>query len=209
VPHPNYQLAQGSGNLPAQPLERGMNDRNQRSQSIGKDSRKGAVASVLCVTAILYFAIQWKYASRIGPNKIFSASRMTDQADFAVMIDGLSKAVLRACNRGNLNTVLFDDSDSALPYIETKGDHLGGCMVTRETLVTPFSKSEMDSCNVVYIREYVPSYADQNPEAALRTYNTLHTSPWILMDRWVSNDERFGFALYRHPCSVEKDVKWK
>jgi hypothetical protein len=134
---------------------------------------------------------------------------MTDQADFAVMIDGLSKAVHRACNRGTLNTVLFDDSDSALPYIETKGDHLGGCMVIRETLVTPFSKIEMDGCNVVYIREYGPSYADQNSEAALRTYNTLDTSPWILMDRWVSNDERFGFALYRHPCSMEKDVEWR
>ena len=186
-----------------------MNDRNQRSQRIGEDSRKRAFARVLCVTAILYFAIQWKYASRIGPNKIFSASRVTDQVDFAVMIDGLSKAAHRACNRGSLNTLLFDDSESALPYIETKGDRLGGCMVIRETLVTPFSKIEMDGCNVVYIREYGPSYADQHAEAALRTYNTLHTSPWILMDRWVSNDERFGFALYRHPCSMEKDVKWK
>jgi hypothetical protein len=186
-----------------------MNDRNQRSQLIGEYSRRGAFAGVLCVTAILYFAIQWKYASKIGPSKIFSARRTADQANFAVMIDGLSKAVHRACNGGSLNTLLFDDSESALPYIETKGDRLGGCMVIRETLVTPFSKIEMEGCNVVYIREYEPSYSDQNSEAALRTYNTLHTSPWILMDRWVSNDERFGFALYRHPCSMEKDVKWK
>jgi hypothetical protein len=187
-----------------------MNDRNQRSQRIGKDLSKSAFAGVLCVTAILYFAIQWKYASRIGPNnKIFSASRTADQVDFAVMINGLSKAAHRVCNGGNLNTLLFDDSESALPYIETKGDRLGGCMVIRETLVTPFSKIEMDGCNVVYIREYGPSYADQNSEAALRTYNTLHTSPWILMERWVSNDERFGFALYRHPCIVEKNAKWK
>jgi hypothetical protein len=186
-----------------------MDDRNQRSQRIGIDLSKRAFASTLYIAAILYFAIQWKYASRIGPNKIFSASRIADQVDFAVMIDGLSKAVHRVCNGGSLNTLLFDDSESALPYIETKGDRLGQCMVIRETRVTPFSKIEMDGCNVVYIREYGPSYADQNAEAALRTYNTLHTSPWILMDRWVSNDERFGFALYRHPCSVEKEVKWK
>jgi hypothetical protein len=184
-----------------------MNDKNQRSRRISKDSHKSAFTGVLCVTAILYFAIQWKYASRIGPNKIFSASRKTDQADFAVMIDGLSKAAHRACNGGSSNTLLFDDSESALPYIETKGDRLGGCMVIRETLVTPFSKIEMEGCNVVYIREYGPSYAGQKSEAALRTYNTLHTSPWILMDHWVSKDERFGFALYRHPCSVEKNVK--
>jgi hypothetical protein len=172
-----------------------MNDRNQRSQPIGRDLSKSAFVSALCVTAILYFAIQWKYAAKIGPNKIFSASRTTDQVDFAVMIDGLSKAVHRACDGGSLNTLLFDDSESGLPYIETKVDRLGRCMVIRETNVTPFSKIEMEGCNIVYIREYGPSYADQNAEAALRTYNTLHTSPWILMERWVSNDERFGFAL--------------
>jgi len=161
------------GNLPVRPIECGMNARNQHSQRIGKDLSKSAIAGLLCVTAILYFAIQWKYASRIGPNRIFSASRMTDQVDFAVMIDGLSKAAHRACNSGSLNTLLFDDSESALPYIETQGDRLGGCMVIRETNVTPFSKAEMEGCNVVYIREYGPSYADQNSEAALRTYNTL------------------------------------
>jgi hypothetical protein len=115
------------------------------SPTLGKHSPK-AVAGVLCVTAILYFAIQWKYASKIGPkNKIFSASRTADQADFAVMIDGLSKAAHRACNGGSLNTLLFDDSESALPYLGTKGDRLGGCMVIRETNVTPFSKAEMDA----------------------------------------------------------------
>jgi hypothetical protein len=36
------------------------------------------------VTAILYFAIQWKYASRIAPNRVFSASRMTDQVGMAI-----------------------------------------------------------------------------------------------------------------------------
>jgi hypothetical protein len=61
-----------------------MNDRNQHSQRIGKDLSKSAIAGVLCVTAILYFAIQWKYASRIAPNRIFSASRMTDQVGMAI-----------------------------------------------------------------------------------------------------------------------------
>jgi hypothetical protein len=186
-----------------------MNGRNQRLQRVGKESRKGAFAGVLCVTAILYFAIQWKYASKIGPSKIFSASRMTDQANFAVMIDGLSKAVNWACNGSGLNTLLFDDAEDALPYIETKGDRLGECTIIRETNVTPFSNIEAEGCGVVYIREYAPSYEDQNSETALRMSNTLHTSQWILMDRWVSSDQRFGFALYRHPCSMGKDVKWK
>jgi hypothetical protein len=191
------------------PVETWKERQGSVSPTLGKHSPK-AVAGVLCVTAILYFAIQWKYASKIGPkNKIFSASRTADQADFAVMIDGLSKAAHRACNGGSLNTLLFDDSESALPYLGTKGDRLGGCMVIRETNVTPFSKAEMDGCNVVFIREYEPSYADQNTAEALRTYNTRHTSPWISMDRWVSDDRRFGFALYRHPCSVEKDPKRK
>lgn len=186
-----------------------MNDKNQRSQRTGKDSRNRALVGVLCVTAILYFAIQWKYASTIGPNKIFSASRKTDQADFAVMIDSLSKAAHGVCSGGDLNTLLFNDSESALPYIQTEDDRLGGCTVIRETSVTPFLKIEMDGCNVVFVREYGPSYTDPNAEAALRTDGSMSTKPWILVDHWVSNDERFGFALYRHPCSVEKDVKWK
>jgi hypothetical protein len=186
-----------------------MNDRNQRSQRIGKDSRNRALAGVLCITAILYFAVQWKYASRIGRNKIFSVSRKTDQVDFALMIHEMSEAARRVCNRGALNTLLFNDSESSLPYIVTEGDRLGGCTVIRETSVTPFSKIEMDGCNVVFVREYGPLYTDPNAEAALRTDDSMSTNPWILADRWVSNDGRFGFALYRHPCSVENDVKWK
>src|ERR1700733_3987816 len=99
-----------------------MNDRNQRLQRTGKESRKRALTGVLYVTAIPYFVIQWKFASRIGPNKIFSASRKTDQVDFAVMIDSMSNASRRECNTGNLNTLLFNDSEIAVPYIETKGD---------------------------------------------------------------------------------------
>jgi hypothetical protein len=186
-----------------------MNDRNQRLQRTVKESRKRALTGVLYVTAILYFLIQWKFASRIGPNKIFSASRKTDRIDFAVMIDSMSNAARRECNTGNLNTLLFNDSEIAAPYIETKGDRLSGCTLIRETAVTPFSRIEMDNCNVIYIREYGPTYTDPSAEVALRTDDTLPTNPWILLDRWVSNDGRFGFALYRHPCSAENDVKWK
>jgi hypothetical protein len=134
---------------------------------------------------------------------------MTDQADFADMVDRLSKAAYRACNTTVSNVLLFDDSESALPYTEPKDDGLGGCATIRETNVTPFSKTEMDKCNVVYIREYEPSYAEANSDAALQTYDSLQTSPWILIERWVSKDGRFGFALYRHLCSVENDLKWK
>ena len=187
-----------------------MNDRNQRLQRTGKESRKRALTGVLYVTAILYFVIQWKFVSRIGPNKIFSASRKTDQVDFAMMIDSMSNAARRECNTGNLNTLLLNDSEIAVPYIETKGDRRSGCTLIRETSVTPFSQIEMNNCHVIDIREYGPTYTDPSAEVALRTDDAMHTTrPWILMDRWVSNDRRFGFALYRHPCSAENDVKWK
>jgi hypothetical protein len=185
-----------------------MSHRNQHAKHSEKRPVTQATAIALCIGAFLYFAVQWKFAPKIGPNKIFSAYRVTDQADFVVMIDSLSKAIHRTCNNGSLNTFLFDDGDSALPYLKIKGDRLDGCIMMRETNVTPFSKDEMDGCNVVYIREYEPSYSKLDLAAALQTYNTLHTSPWISIDRWVSNDERFGFALYRHPCSVQKDTIW-
>jgi hypothetical protein len=154
----------------------------------------------LFLTAILYCAAQWKYASKIGPNKIFSSSRKMERADFVSMLNELSKATHRACSANPLSKVFFDDGDRALPYMETSGDRLYGCATVRHTNVTPFSKSELDDCNVIYVREYGPQDAPD-----LQIYNILHTRPWTEMERWISGDEQYGFALYHHSCFGNSD----
>ena len=154
----------------------------------------------LALAAILYCAIQWKYAASIGPNKIFSSSRTMERADFADMLNGLSKATQRACSANPLSRLLFDDGDSALPYMKISGDRLSGCVTVRETNVTQFSKAEIDDCNVVFIREHAPS-----DKVGLQPSDGRSTRPWVDMERWTSSDGQFGFALYRHPCIANED----
>lgn len=154
----------------------------------------------LALAAVLYCAIQWKYAASIGPSTIFSSSRRIERADFADMLNELSKAAHRACSANPLSKLLFDDGDSASPYMKITGDRLDGCVTIRETNVTPFSKPEMDDCNVVVIREHTPSN-----KSRLQIYDPFHTRPWIETERWISGDHLFGFALYRHSCITNKD----
>jgi hypothetical protein len=157
-------------------------------------------SSALALAAILYCAVQWKYAASMGPHTIFSSSRTTDRADFAGMVDRLSKAIQGACSANPSSELLFDDGDSALPYLKISDDRLSGCVTVRNTNVTPFSRLEMDDCNVVFVREHNPS-----DKSILQIYDTLHPRPWIETERWMSSDGRFGFALYRHECFPNQD----
>jgi hypothetical protein len=118
------------------------------------------------------------------------------------MLNELTKAIHRACSVNPSSKLLFDDGDSASPYLKISGDRLDGCLIVRDTNVTPFSKLEMEDCNVVFVREHHPS-----DRSRLQIYDTLHTRPWIEMERWISSDGQFGFALYRHLCIPNNDGK--
>jgi len=125
---------------------------------------------------------------------------MVDRADFADMVDELSKATQKVCSADPLSKLLFDDGDSASPYLKISGDRLAGCAMVRETNVTPFSKAEIDDCNVVFVREHTPP-----DKIGLQPSDGRHTRPWIETERWLSSDGQFGFALYRHSCMADKD----
>ncbi|HZB87327.1 MAG TPA: hypothetical protein VE291_01600 [Terracidiphilus sp.] len=153
---------------------------------------------MLFLPAILYCAVQWKYTATMGASTIFSSSRRMERADFADMLNELSNATQTACRANPLTRLFFEDGDKALPYMKLSGDRLGGCSTVRNTNVTPFTKVEMEDCNVTFIREHIP------PDTAeLHMDNTLHTRPWIEVDRWFSSDGQYGFALYRHACLAD------
>jgi hypothetical protein len=116
------------------------------------------------------------------------------------MLNELSKATQRACGANPSSKLLFDDGDSALPYMRISGDRLDGCATIRETNVTQFSQAEIDDCNVVFIREHTPS-----DKVGLQPSDGRATRQWIEMERWISSDGQFGFALYRHACMANKD----
>ena len=100
--------------------------------------------------AMLYCAVQWKYAARLGSQTIFSSTRTHDRASFADMLNNLTEATGKVCNANPLSRMLFDDGDYALPYMHISNDRIGGCVMIRNTNVTPFSKLDLDDCNVIF-----------------------------------------------------------
>jgi hypothetical protein len=125
---------------------------------------------------------------------------MIERNDFAEMLNELTKALQRTCSVNLSSRLLFDNGDSASPYLKISGDRFDGCVIVRETDVTLFSKPEIDDCNVIFIREHSPSDIPRQ-----QIHETLPTRPWTETERWMSSDGQFGFALYRHSCTVNKD----
>jgi len=165
------------------------------------DLRTRSVSKIaLAFVAVFYCGVQWKYAASIGPHTIFASSRRAERADFADMLNELSKATRRACSANPSSRLLFDDGDSASPYLKISGDRFGGCVMVRETNVTQFSEAEIDDCDVVFVREHTPS-----DKIGLQPSDGRHIKPWVEMERWTSSDDQFGFALYRHPCMRNED----
>ena len=111
------------------------------------------------------------------------------------MLDELTKATRETCRVNPSSRMLFDDGDYASPYLKTADDRSYGCAIVRETNVTSFSRSELDDCDAVFIREHNPF-----DRLKLQIYDTLSAKPWIETARWMSSDGQFGFALYRHSC---------
>jgi hypothetical protein len=146
--------------------------------------------------ALAYCAVQWKRASAMGGTRIFSSSRQTDRANFAAMVTGISQATEEACRSGGVHSVFFDDHDVVVPYLELDRSVTNGCHIIRETVVTPFSKAELQGCDVEVIRESSPYRRDTE----LAVTDGLDLPPWSRTIRWFSSDGRFGFAAYRHPC---------
>jgi hypothetical protein len=172
--------------------------------------RKPLLTGVLWTTAIFYFGIQWKGASTIAGNKIFSSSRETDRADFATMVNTMSEAARRVCGARGRTALLFGEGDVVVPYLKTVHDTFGGCEISREIPITFFSKSELEDCNIVFIREFSPGWphglAVDPHQRGVPDLRFAGIS-WTEMERWTSSDGRFGFAFYGHRCSGEGSRK--
>jgi hypothetical protein len=174
---------------------------------MSEDLRKPLWAAILLITAIVYFGVQWTGASTIAGSKIFSPSGDIDRAEFAGMVRAMSEAAHRACGAHASRKLLFADGDIVMPYLPVVHDTLDGCELEGELLITQFSKSELEDCNAVFIREVSPNYAfgfgvDSRrrgiPDARVQGI------PWTEVERWRSTSGMFGFALYGHPCADGK-----
>jgi hypothetical protein len=156
---------------------------------------------LFCVVAAFYFAAQWGAASKIGGNKLFSATKKQDRANFKLMVDVISETAKRRCGPNGSKKIYFLDSDAVTPYLLDTNGSLGDCELVRDTTVTPFSVAEMSNCTVVIVRDFSPPTNEiPNPQTA-EQYPDFTGLQVAEIDHWSSSDKRFGFAFYRPLCS--------
>lgn len=168
-----------------------------------KDSRSLLVLSLL---AFFYFAVQWLGASTMGGCRIFSPSMRADREDFARMVNQLSSAARVYCASGKQRKILFQDGDFATPYIAGDAGPLGRCEVVRVTAVTPLTNDELDDCGNLFVRESAP-LGSYRFERGFVTDPILQAYNWPELSRWTSEDGRYSFTIYLHPCAAPGDRK--
>lgn len=169
-------------------------------------SKKPTSLFVLSTVAILYFGVQWLAASTMGGCRIFSPSMRADRADFSNTVDRISTAARFYCASGNPRKILFQDGDVVTPYIVGDTSPLGHCEVVRVTAVTPFTETEVEECGDMFVQESLPPRT-YDFERGFWTDPVLQPYNWPELYRWVSEDGRYGFAIYIHPCAAPVDRK--
>lgn len=154
---------------------------------------------LLSVAAVLYFAAEWLGASTMGKCRIFSSSAKADRANFAAMIHQFSTTAGKECASGSPRTLLLEDEDVLTPYFVSAEGTLGQCEVTRLTPVTPLTQAQAEACGNLLVTEISPP----GPQKLIYKYRpnpNFARNQWVEIDRWASEDGRYGFTLYRNPC---------
>jgi hypothetical protein len=153
-------------------------------------SRQVLQRSLITIT-LLYACVEWRLAAKISGSSIFSHRRSQEIKEFDSFVEEIAKRVSSECTSGRTSTVLFDDDDVALPYLVNRIARQAPCTVGRETAVTPFSASELDSCSTILIKEqhlpHVPP--DKAPPVQDRGL--------IAESHWASGSNGFSFSVYR------------
>jgi len=142
----------------------------------------------------------------MGGCRIFSASRRADRTDFAMMVNQISAAARVYCASGSPQTIVFEDEDVVTPYIVGVADPLGHCEVVRPTPVTPLTEAEFEACGNLFVTELLPPHSEVFKHKIAIDPNR-QTHGWAELDRWASEDGRYGFTIYRHPCAALGDRK--
>ena len=148
-------------------------------------------AILLGLVAFGYFSLQWLASSKIAGNIIFSQSAAVDRENFSKMVKSISELARLKCGSEGVDKILFDDGDVVTPYLLGADNKLGNCEVSRETVVTPFTASEKQACNVLRIHQYSPP-AVENPDE--------YESTQFEIERWYSKDHRFGYQVLLSRC---------
>jgi hypothetical protein len=139
---------------------------------------------------LLYAACEWKFAAKISGSSIFDKQREAERAEFRSFAAAVSRELSDECTSGKTDTFLFGDEDVVLPFVVNQLSQKSGCVIIRETAVTPFAPKDMANCSALRIVEFhLPdSPAQPAPSRDLG----------LVVSIWTSENNRFSFVTYRN-----------
>jgi hypothetical protein len=143
------------------------------------------------ILAVSYCLVQWGASRTITGNTIYSRHRQEDRKDITVLIEKLQLELGQRCATGEIQHVLFDDTDVFLPYIvPAAGSPLGRCELIRDTHVTPFSRP-ISGCETVRVQELTPL---MRTNGSFFEWGPHYPGRWTEVSRWCHS--RIPLALH-------------
>jgi hypothetical protein len=138
---------------------------------------------------LLYAACEWTFAAKISGCSIFDKQRETERAEFRSFAAAVSRDVSDECTSGKTDTFLFGDEDVVLPFVVNQLSQTSGCVIIRETVVTPFAPKDMANCSALRIVEF------HLPDLPARRVPPRDLG--LVVSQWTSENNGFSFVTYR------------
>jgi hypothetical protein len=159
--------------------------------------------SILCVCVLLYIPVQWIAGRHPGSTSIFSAQHREMQQNFLEETAALREQLLFQCAHRGVHDIYFTDGDVISPYLVSEVQAQPGCVVHRETVVTPQEDAAKLACSAVLVDE-------GNPNA----WNPIHDWDYLgalegkvsTVSLFESQDKQFNFKLLQASNCAHTDV---
>jgi hypothetical protein len=159
--------------------------------------------SILSVCALLYIPLQWVAGRCPGSVSIFSAQHREMQENFLEEAATLRRQLLFQCAHRGVHDIYFKDSDVISPYLVTEVQAQPGCVMHRETLVTPQEDAPKLACSAVVVDEGMP-----NAWYSAHAWDSLETleGKVVTVSSFDSQDKQFDFKLLQAPSCAHTDM---
>jgi hypothetical protein len=168
------------------------------NESFGKKA-----VSVLCVCVLLYIPVQWIAGRHPGSTSIFSAQHREMQQNFLEETAALREQLVYQCAHRGVHDIYFSDGDVISPYLANEVQAQPGCVVHRETVVTPQQDAPKLACSAVVVDEDNPSA--WNPTHEWDDLGALEGKV-STVSLFESQDKQFNFKLVQASTCAHTDV---
>jgi hypothetical protein len=159
--------------------------------------------SILCICVLLYIPVQWIAGRHPGSTSIFSAQHREMQQNFLEETAALREQLVFQCAHRGVHDIYFSDGDVISPYLVSEVQAQPGCVVHRETVVTPQDDAPKLACTAVVVDEGNPS-----------AWNPTHEWDYLgglegkvsTVSLFESQDKQFNFKLLQASNCAHTDV---